>query len=213
MVTISTAGNSDMMTIEKYKMSFTSTGLLRKETIQVAGLHLASHTWEQIQQQVLEGNCLQLKAMSSRKRVFAEIKSRLECLTEKEIQILCAGYREDVDVILWLALCRRYRFIGDFAREVLHEKYLSRELQMKSADYNIFWESKSIQHPELSTLTTATCARLRQMLFHFMRGCDLLDEKNMIQPLNLSAGNQDLFTRENLNETAFFPLDSRRVTI
>ena len=97
--------------------------------------------------------------------------------------------------------------------EVLHEKYLSRELQMKSADYNIFWESKSIQHPELSTLTTATCARLRQMLFHFMRGCDLLDEKNTIQPLNLSAGNQDLFTRENLNETAFFPLDSRRVTI
>ena len=59
-----------MMTIEKYKMSFTSTGLLRKETIQVAGYSEIARTWEQIQQQVLEGNCLQLKAMSSRKRVF-----------------------------------------------------------------------------------------------------------------------------------------------
>ena len=195
-----------MATIEKYKMSFTTAGLLRKETVTMASLFLASQSWMEIRKLALEENCLQMKALNSRKRIFTEIKSRLECLSLPEMQILCSGQLQDIDVVLWLALCRCYHFIGDFAKEILHEKFISIQPRIDLPDYNLFVERKSVLHPEISALTDTTQSRLRQMLFHFMRNCGLIDRDNMILPVFFSPAVAELFKNSKRTEIAFFPI-------
>jgi len=198
-------------TIEKYKMSFTTGGLLRKETVTMASLFLASQNWMEIRRLAIEENCLQMKALSSRKRIFMEIKFRLKCLSLPEMQILCSGQLQDIDVLLWLALCRCYHFIGDFAKEILHEKFISIQPRIDLADYNLFVEQKSILHPEIPALTDATRARLRQMLFLFMRNCRLIDRDNRILPAFFSPAVAELFKNAKQAEIAFFPITPKRI--
>lgn len=177
----------------------------------MASLFLVSQNWMEIRRLALVENCLQMKAINSRKRIFTEIRSRLECLSLQEMQTLCSGQLQDIDVVLWLALCRRYHFIGDFAKEILHEKFISAQQQIDIADYNLFVEQKSVIHPEISALTDTTQIRLRQMLFHFMRNCSLIDRDNRILPVFFSPTVEKLFKNAKQAEIAFFPITPRMV--
>ena len=191
-----------MTVVEKYKMSFTTAGLLRNETIMVAALFVSSQDWSVVQYHVLDENCLQLKAMSSRKRIFREIRMRLERLSAAELGILTSGVSREVDAVLWLSICRLYGFIGDFAQDVLREKALSLQRKIEFVDFNLFVEKKAIIHPELLTLTDSTMKRLRQMLFSFMRNCDLIDQNGYIQPMLFSSA----FMKIMKNELMYFPI-------
>lgn len=194
-------------------MSFTTTGLLRKETIVVATLFLELQDWSNIRQRVMDENCLQMKALNSRRRIFTEIKARLECLNPAEIRIVCSDCQQDIDIVLWLALCRRYHFIGDFAKEVIREKYLSMQRHIDIADYAIFLERKSEFHPEIQKLTDSTRDRLRQMLFHFMRHCNLINRENNIQTMFISSAIEELFKNGSSAEIAYFPIPQNMVKI
>lgn len=191
-----------MAVIEKYKMSFTIAGLLRNETITIAALFVSSRDWAVVQRHVLDENCLQLKAMSSRRRIFREIRMRLEKLSAAEMAMLTSGTSSDVDAMLWLSICRLYGFIGDFAKEVLREKTLSLQRKIEFVDFNLFVEKKSVTHPELLALTDSTIKRLRQMLFSFMRNCGLIDREGHIQPMLFSSA----FMKTMKAELMYFPV-------
>ena len=191
-----------MTVTEKYKMSFTTAGLLRNETVAVATLFAESQDWAVVQRHVLDENCIQLNAMSSRRRIFREIRMRLEKLSAEEMKLLTSGTRRDVDAILWLSICRLYGFIGDFAREVIREKNLSLQRKIEFVDFNLFVEQKAVIHPELLELTDSTMKRLRQMLFSFMRNCGLIDRDGNIQPMLFSSG----FMRTMKDEMVYFPI-------
>src|SRR6266404_4752627 len=57
----------------------------------------------------------------SARRSIREIVNRLKRLSEEELQLLLEGERSEQVALLWLAACRAYRFIGEFAVEVLNE--------------------------------------------------------------------------------------------
>mgnify|MGYP001771589366 CR=1 FL=1 len=192
--------------MKKYSMSFTTAGLLRKETIALASLYLDSGDWINIHERVMIDNVLQMKARSSRHRIFSEIKARLECLNNTEKQILCSPSSSDVDVILWLALCRCYPFIGDFAREVLREKFITLQRYIDFSDYALFVERESAFHPEILNLRDSTSRRLRQMLFQFLRGCGMLSRDNMIQPVIFSPVVDSLFCSGDPSEIQYYPV-------
>lgn len=191
--------------VEKYKLSFTTGGLLRNETLMVAKLFLLSCDWSIVQQRVMVENYIQLKALSSRKRIFREIRMRLEKLTVAEMKILVAGPHRDVDAMLWLAICRSYGFIGDFAKEVLYEKKLSLQCKIEFVDFNLFVEQKSVIHPELLSLTDSTTKRLRQILFSIMRNCGLIDQDGNIQTMLLSSKVSKVL-KNNISEGLYFPV-------
>ena len=159
---------------------------MRNETITTAALFVSSRDWSVVQRHIFDENCLQLNAMSSRRRIFREIRMRLEALSVAEMETLISGNSRDIDAVLWLSLCRLYGFIGDFAKEVLREKTLSLQRKIEFVDFNLFVEQKELIHPELLALTDSTMKRLRQVLFSFMRNCGLIDRDGRIQPMLFS---------------------------
>ena len=111
------------MTVTTYSMSFTTAPLLFQETLLVAELYAAERDWQLVREQALRENLLQMRTVNSAKRIFSEISSRLRQLTPAQMELLLTGSRREQNYLLWLAYCKRYRFVYDFAVEVLRESF------------------------------------------------------------------------------------------
>ncbi len=191
--------------INRYKLSFSAGGLLRQETIRLASLWLKVRDWAKLKALVFDENVLQFKTDGTRKRIFPELRARIETLNDEELRILTTGTLRDEDQILWLAICRRYEFIADFARQVLRERYLMCQAVVDHADYDYFVEQASILHPELQEITAATAVRLRAALFCILRDCSFLDEENRLCPALLSDDLIAILKSGDPAEIALFP--------
>ena len=174
------------MTATTYSMSFTTAPLLFQETLLVAELYAAEQDWARVRQQVLRENLLQMRTDNSAKRIFSEISSRLRQLTPAQMDLLLAGGRREQNYLLWLAYCKRYRFVYDFAVEVLREKFLRRDMALPYEAYDIFFNDKAEWHPEVARAAAATRQKQRQFLFRIMREAELLTGQNEIIPALLS---------------------------
>ena len=72
-----------------------------------------------------------LPKAASQRRTLREICNRLAALTQEERDFfLHEADRGDQLALLWLATCRAYRFVREFAVEVLRERYLSFQLDL-----------------------------------------------------------------------------------
>ena len=194
------------MTQKKYIMSFTAGTLLYHESVKLAELYRDLQDWQIVKQRALDENLLQARTQSPAKRVCREVISRLKFLTDNERDLLLAGTRQEQNYLLWLAICKRYRFIRDFAVEVLREKYLRLDLVLTQEDYEIFFNIKAEWHDELENLAESTREKLRQVVMKMLREADLLTDHNTINPAILS---QDFITtvyRDSKEYLAAFPV-------
>jgi len=174
------------MSETRYIMSFTTGGLFFSESVTVAKLYFDLGDWALVRERVLENNLLQARTVNTAQRVFREISSRLKLLTEDELQLLCNGSRQEQTYLLWIAICKRYAFIRDFAGEVIREKYLRMDLELTYQDYDVFFNAKSEWHEELEQLSDSTKSKLRQVVFRMMREAELLSRNNAITPALLT---------------------------
>jgi len=171
---------------QKYDMSFTAGGLLYSESVKIAELYYDLGDWATVRQQAIATNLLQARTQSSAKRVYREISSRLALLTEEQLRILCNGSRQEQNLILWVAACKKYRFIHDFAIEVLREKFLRMDMELATQDYDSFFYTKAEWHGELDNLSTTTVKKLRQVVFRMLREAELISRNNVIVPVILT---------------------------
>ena len=51
--------------------------------------------------------------------------------------------RTDQQALLWLAACRTYRFVGEFAVEVIRERYLSYQFDLPLEAFDILFDTKA----------------------------------------------------------------------
>ena len=108
----------------KYRMSFTTGGLFHRESVKLAALYLDVGDWNSVRDKVIAENLLQTRTLNTLRRVCREVVSRLRTLTRGELECLVESSQQEQGYLLWLAVCRRYRFIADFAVEVLRERYM-----------------------------------------------------------------------------------------
>ena len=190
----------------KYSMSFTAGGLLYHETVEIAKLYFSLTNWQSVRGKVLENNILQARTQNTAKRIFQEISSRLDLLTKEELVILIEGsYQEQVQ-ILWLAICKRYKFIYDFAVEIIREKFLSLGLEVSFEDYDAFFNSKAEWHDELENLTEKTKNKARQVVFKILREAELLSKNNIIIPGILAPRVFDSICNDDPQKLSIFPI-------
>lgn len=162
-------------------MSFTTGGLFQQESAELAQLYLETSDWQAVRELVVSKNLLQSRTLNSSKRICSEIISRLKQLSLPELSALPSASSRDQAYILWVALCRRYEFIGDFATEVLRERYTKLQPELTPEDFEAFFHKKSEWHTELQKLSDSTHQKLRQVLFKLMRDVGLLSKENLIQ--------------------------------
>jgi hypothetical protein len=191
---------------ERYALSFTTGALLYQESVNLATLFIELDNWSLVREVAVDKNLLQMRTSKSSVRLCQEICSRLKTLNNNELKLLVGGTVQDRGHILWLALCRRYKFIQDFAVEVLREKLLSFQTELDYEDFEIFFNKKAEWHTELNALKLVTKAKARGILFKMLREADLLSTENRINPTMLSPFFLDAIDSEKRDEVMFFPV-------
>lgn len=174
------------MKTRTYRMSYTTGGLFYNESSLILSHFIQTHSWEDVQHEVLENNLLQLRTQSSIKRVAREIITRLKALTDEEINFFTDATSEEKKLLLWIAICRTYQFIKEFAVEVLKEKILTLNHTLESETYDAFFHAKAQWHKELDKQSESTKNKQRQVLFRILREVGIIDKSGSIMPMMIS---------------------------
>lgn len=189
-----------------YSMSFTTGALLYRESLTVAALHAEMSDCDAVRARVIAENLLQMRTHNALQRVYREVSSRLRLMTPLEMELLLDGSQQEQGYVLWLAACKRYRFIYDFAVEVLREKFLSLDYDLTREDYDRFFLAKAEWHPEVERVAPVTRAKGRQFVFKMLREADLLSKQNRILPALLTPRLVDAIATDSPAHLAVFPV-------
>lgn len=190
----------------KYSLSFTTGSLFFQESIQLAQLYLNTHDWNRVRDMVIEQNLLQCRTLNTSKRICREIISRLKTLSLAQLDLLVSADHRDQAYLLWLAICRRYQFIADFASEVLRERFVTLKLDVSYDDFESFFNRKAEWHPEFEKIKPVTKTTLRQTLFRMLREADLITAKSTINPVMPSHAVLEAIYLDNPKELLIFPM-------
>ena len=166
----------------KYRMSFTVGGLFYQEAVSAVDLYIESKDWVKAREEILKTNLFQSRTQNSLERICREVLSRLKLLSLDQLKIIQDGSRQEQLQMLWIAVCKRYPFIRDFAIEVIREKFLLMDYAITEEDYTIFFDTKAEWHEELEKLKDSTKKKLKQVLFRILREAEITSEVNIILP-------------------------------
>ena len=186
-------------------MSFTTGSLFHRESVKLAVLYLELMDWNAVRDKVLSENLLQARTLNTSKRVCREIISRLNKLSSNELGLLVKANPQEQGYLLWLAVCRRYRFIADFAVEVLRERFITLKTNLSHEDFDFFFNKKSEWHSELDEIRPTTRNKLRQVLFKILREAGLLTENNNIHAAMISPELLKVLPHDNRRDILIFP--------
>ena len=187
-------------------MSFTTGGLFHQETVTLSLLYLELGDWKLLRDKVLDENLLQARTQNTLKRVYREIVSRLKTLSPAELQLLTEADSLKQGYLLWIAACRRYKFIADFAVEVLRERYISLNTTLNKEDFDAFFNKKSEWHAEMNEIKPATRNKLRQVVFKMLREADLLTNNNTIRAAILTQKFLVAISPNHREDISYFPV-------
>lgn len=194
------------MTNDRYSMSFTTGSLFHLESVQLAALYLDLNSWTAVRAHVIANNILQARTYNTLQRVCREIVSRLKTLSQTELEFLITATHREQACLLWVAICRRYTFVADFAIEVLRERYVTLKGSVSHADFDRFYNQKSDWHPELGEVTPTTRAKLRQVLFKMLRDADLLSAENNIKAVMPTPRLLQLLNQGDRQQMLYLPM-------
>ena len=189
----------------RYKLSFTAGGLYLKTAPVAVSLYLDLRNWPDVRAALDAENLLQARTTSSAKRWGRELVQRLEELDDEEIELLAEGTSDERAHLMWAAACRRYELVGEFAEEVLRERFLLMQTDLLPEHFETFIRGKLLWHEELAELEDSTLLKLRTSLFLMMREAGLVTAQGVIIPIVLSVRVRENLSRHVPNDIRFFP--------
>ena len=182
-----------------YIFSYTAATLMLHETDEVMKRYLEYKDWDKVKDLVIEENIMQKQSVSSRKRVFTEIKRRIEFLTSSQLEFVNEANSSDIRNLIFLSILKTYRFIFEFMTEVISKKVLMFDYKILNSDYETFFESKKYAVEQLENITEATQYKLKQVLFRILEEAMVIDNtksKNILKP-HLSGEVIELIVKDN----------------
>ncbi|MCI7671414.1 MAG: DUF1819 family protein [Schaalia hyovaginalis] len=167
-------------------MSFTVGGLFEREAEILARVYAEQPDWSTVRRIAIEENLLQARTRSTGIRIVRETLKRLAVLSDEELRILPDLTAAERSHVMWVAACRQSAFIGEFAEEVLRERFLMLARTLDYEDFDAFVRQKALWHEELVELTPRTYGKLRQTVFRMVTEAELLSKEGLIQTAMLS---------------------------
>lgn len=191
---------------EPYKMSFSTGGLFINESLELAKLHKPGEEWIDTVVRAVDEGASSLPKSTSQRRNLREISHRVSQLTDEERELFIEDAdRAECQSLLWLATCRAYRFVREFATEVLRERYLSYQLDLPLETFDVFFAAKAEWDEDLESISDSTRLKLRQILFRMMREAGVLSDDDKIQTVVLSKRLHSLIAERNRRDLLVFP--------
>ena len=169
------------MLTNTYDFSFTASSL-RLNELRLVAKHQIEGTKINFTNELGNGKS------STGKRMYVEFKKRLSYLKEEELNLLVNSDLTSQRQIAFLSACRTHGFIRDFVVEVLREKLLIFDYEIREGEYISFYRRKSELHPEMSDLTEITQNKIKQVTFKILEQAGIIDNVKFktIQPQLLS---------------------------
>lgn len=182
----------------EYSFAFTTCGLRKNECMALVELYVQCRDWNLVREHVIGQNLLQQRTASSSKKLYRELASRLRYLSTYELSYLLTCPESEKPILLWVSICRRYRFIREFAIEVLRESCLTLKTQLSLTDFDIFFGSKRCLSEGMGDMSMTTQRKVRQVIFSMLRDSSLLDRHNNINVIIPSTKMLELFHARDL---------------
>lgn len=173
-------------TVGEYNFSFIAGGLLVNELAAVAEVLHDLQDWDKTGEYVEAENLLRSRATSSGRRMFAEIRNRLQMLTRTQRMLLMEGVTSDQTDVAWLAVCKAYRIVREFAEEVVRERFVTLAMTVSGDDFDRFLDAKEAWEPRLETLAESTREKARTVIMRMLREAGITSDDGFIQPTLLS---------------------------
>ena len=191
-------------TPQRYRLSFGIGGLHLAGAQVAARLYRELGDWAAVRSALDADNLLQSRTRASASRLGRELVQRLEELTDAEIELLADATTDERAHLMWVAACRRYYLVAEFAEEVLRERFLVMATDVTPEHFEAFVRGKSLWHPELMELEASTLRTLRTTLFLMMREADFVTAEGYIVPAVLSARVREVLAQREPSEVRFF---------
>lgn len=189
-----------------YKLSFTAGGgLLREESLQVAALYAEAGCWTSAIENARQDNLTQARTARSGERILSEVSSRLKTLTEAQLQLFLKAPRTEQLTLLWLAICKRYLVLREFADEVVRHRFLSLDLTVTRVEFDRFLENKSVWHEEIDRISDSTKLKLSQVAIQMLREAEIISTESIIQPALLSPEVVEVIIADDPSLLQIFP--------
>ncbi|MET8451484.1 DUF1819 family protein [Streptomyces sp. NPDC005209] len=189
----------------RYALSFTSGALLMREAVIAAPMYLREHDWLKVRALIERDNLLQARTVASGRRFAREITQRLAVLTDAEIELLIDTTATERGHLLWAAACRRYDLIGEFAEEVVRERFLLLTPTLSYEDYDSFVRGKALWRTELTEVKDSTLRKLRSNVFLMLNEAGLLSDRGHLVQAVLSQRVASALSRRTPSDLRFFP--------
>lgn len=189
----------------RYALSFTTGALLAREGALLAPVYIKRRDWEQVRDQAVEANLLQARTYRTGVRLVRETVKRLSSLTDEEVELLVEATASERGYLMWAAACRRYELIGEFAEEVLRERFLLLVSPLSYEDFDSFVRTKAVWHEELREVRESTLQKLRSNVFKMLQEAELLSVTGDIMPAVLSERVVTVLRARAPGDLRFFP--------
>lgn len=198
---------------DRYALSFTSGALLAREAVIAAPIFLEVRDWGLVRGQLRSENLLQARTASSGFRLAREVAQRLAVLTDSELELLRDASSSERGHLMWVAACRRYAFIGDFAEDVVRERFLLLTPNLGYDDFDSFVRGKALWHPELVEVKVSTLQKLRSTVFRMLAEAGLLVSGEIVNAA-LSERVRDALEAQLPSDLRYLPVrDSKEVSL
>jgi hypothetical protein len=191
--------------LRRYALSFTTGALLAREAALLAPVYVEQRDWGRVRNLAVEDNLLQARTYRTGIRLVRETVKRLSVLSDEEVELLTEATTSERSYIMWAAACRRYELIGEFAEEVLRERFLLLAGTLEYSDFDSFLRSKALWHEELAEIKDSTLQKLRSNVFKMLQDAELLSEAGDIIPAVLSERVADVLSAHTPSALRFFP--------
>jgi Putative inner membrane protein (DUF1819) len=194
----------------RYALSFTTGALLMREAAIGAPLYLRERDWSKVRAAIELDNLLQTRTVASGQRLTREVAQRLEVLSDSELDLLIHATATERCHLLWAAACRRYDLIGEFAEEVLRERFLLLSSTLSHEDFDGFLRGKALWHEEVAELKDSTLRKLRSNVFRMLFEAGLLSKSGQILQAVPSERVTETLARRTPSDLRFFPSNNAR---
>ena len=199
---------TDTPSDSRYLLSFTSGALLSREAAVLAPIYVEVRDWRMVRDQAVEENLLQARTHSTGVRRVRETVQRMSSLTDQEVAALPELTATERGHLMWVAACRRYELVGEFAEQVLRERFLLFAGTLRHEDFDSFVRNKALWHEELATLKESTLQKLRSNVFRMLVEAELLSDRGEIIPAVLSKRLLAMLDERVPSDVRFFPTRS-----
>lgn len=158
-----------------YSFSFITGALFLRESVDVARVLVNEPEWQRARTIISGDNLLRQRSRASETRLLREIRYRLEKFTPGELAFFPAAEPRDQAQLLFIAVCRHFRFIQEFVDNVIRLRVQSFDHQLYPGDFQRFLDDRSLEHPEIDKLSDKSRAKIRQVILRMLVEAGLMD--------------------------------------